>query len=378
MQKRVLFVVNEAKFFLSHRLPVAVAAKAAGYEVHVATAPDLNIDFAAFGFQQHCFHLSRSGSNPLNEMKSVWQLYGLFRRIKPDIVHLVTIKPVLYGGIAARLAGVPAMVAAISGLGAVFISNALTMRVLRTGIRLLYRLSLGHRNSAVIFQNRDDQSMLMNMGVVKADQCRLVHGSGVSLRECSVTPEPTSTPIVVMAARLLRDKGVVEFHSAAVRLRDAGIDARFLLAGSVDAGNPASLDANELNRWSAEGVVEVIGFQDNIPALFAGANIVVLPSYREGLPKVLIEAAACGRAVVTTDVPGCRDAVEPDVTGLLVPVQNVEALAGAIRRLIEDPGLRARMGLAGRQLAEQRFDIEMVIAEHLKIYEELSSKAYEP
>lgn len=377
MQKRVLFVVNEAKFFLSHRLPIAEAAIAAGYEVHVATAPDPSIDLKSFGVHQHSFHLSRSGSNPLSELRSVWQLYRLFVRVKPDIVHLVTIKPVLYGGIAARLAGVPALVAAISGLGAVFISSSLTMRVLRLGIGLLYRLSLGHRNSAVIFQNNDDKSVLMGMSVVRADQCRLIHGSGVSLTEYQLMPEPTSTPIVVMAARLLRDKGVLEFHAAAKRLREAGISARFLLAGAVDPGNPASLDAAELERWTDEGAVEVLGFRDNIPALFSGANVVVLPSYREGLPKVLIEAAACGRAIVTTDVPGCRDAVESGVTGILVPARDAESLAIAMRRLIEDPELRARMGHAARRFAEQRFDIKMVIAAHLKIYEELSSKADE-
>ena len=370
----LLFVVNIPEFFLSHRLPLAIGARNAGFIVHIATGPGSACqEITELGFEHHLLPISRSGRNPLAELRTLWGLYRLMRKIRPDLVHLVTIKPVLYGGLMARLSGVPAMVAAISGLGTVFVDRDRTRSWMRHCVEWLYRLALGHPNAKVIFQNPDDRAALIGMGAVRKDRTTLIRGSGVSLAAYPMQPEPEGVPVVTFAARLLEDKGVREFVAAARELKIRGVSARFWLAGSLDTGNLTSVSEDVLSQWSKEGVVEVLGYQSDIPNLFANSNIVVLPSYREGLPKALIEAAACGRAVVTSDVPGCRDAIEPETTGLLVPVRDALGLADAIQSLIEDPDRRKQMGASGRALAEREFAIEKVVDAHLPIYHELTN-----
>lgn len=376
----LLFVVNIPEFFLSHRLPLAMAARDAGYRVHVATGPGSGSacdQVAALGFTHHLLPLSRSGRNPLAELRSLWALYRLMCKVRPDIVHLVTIKPVLYGGMMARLSGVPAVVAAVSGLGTVFVAQAGIRPHLRLGVEWLYRFALGHSNIRVVLQNPDDRAALIDMRAVRDEQAALIRGSGVSLASCPMRPEPEGVPVVTFAARLLKDKGVREFVEAARVLRERGVVARFWLAGSLDPGNLTSISEDVLSHWSKEGVVEVLGHQTDIPGLFANSNIIVLPSYREGLPKALVEAAACGRAVVTTDVPGCRDAIDPETTGLLVPVRDPSGLADAIQFLIENPERRKLMGASGRALAEREFAIEMVVDAHLAIYRELTNGTHQ-
>lgn len=340
--------------------------------MHIATGPGPGCkEIVDLGFEHHLLPISRSGRNPLVELRTLWRLYRVMRKIRPDLVHLVTIKPVLYGGLMARLTSVPAMVAAISGLGTVFIDHKKGRSWMRRGVEWLYRLALGHSNARVIFQNPDDCAALIAIGAVREEKVALIRGSGVSLADCQIRPEPDGMPVVTLATRLLKDKGVMEFLEAARELKRRGVTARFWLAGSLDSSNLTSVSEDVLSQWSKEGVVEVLGYQDDIPKLFGNSNIVVLPSYREGLPKVLIEAAACGRAVVTTDVPGCRDAIEPETTGLLVPVRDASALADAIQSLIDNPQRRKRMGASGRALAEREFAIEKVVDAHLAIYREL-------
>lgn len=368
----LLFVVNIPEFFLSHRLPLAIAARGLGFSVHIATgAGPACQQISELGFEHHLLPISRSGRNPLAELRTLWGLYRVMRKIRPDIVHLVTIKPVLYGGLMARLTGVPAMVAAISGLGTIFVERQKAHTWIRRSVEWLYRLSLGHLNAKVIFQNPDDLAALTAMRAVHEDKTALIRGSGVSIAAYPMRPELEDVPTVTFAARLLSDKGVREFVEAGRLLKVRGVTARFLLAGSLDPGNLTSISEEELSLWSNEGVVEVLGYQSDIPGLFASSNIIVLPSYREGLPKVLIEAAACGRAVVTTDVPGCRDAIVSGKTGLLVPARDVSALANAIQSLIEDPVRRKMMGAEGRALAEREFAVEKVVDAHLSIYQEL-------
>lgn len=370
--KKLLFVVNAPEFFLSHRLSIALAAREAGYEVHVATADgDAFREIRRFGFTHHTVAIARSGQNPFAELGSIIGLYRLFREIKPNLVHLITIKPVLYGGIAARLAGVYAVVAAVSGLGTVFVAQSTGAGVRRWLVSWLYRLAFSQRRLAVIFQNPDDRDGLLAIGALKRDQVRMIRGSGVNLANYAFVPEPKGTIIVVMAARLLRDKGVYEFVEAARLLKTRGVEVVMRLIGAPDPGNPTSVEKSEVDGWAAEGVVELPGFRTDVAKQYQAANIVCLPSYREGLPKSLVEAAACGRAVVTTDVPGCRDAITPGETGLLVPVRNAVALADAIQSLIEDCDLRKKMGQAGRALAEDSFAIEKIVDQHLRIYEDI-------
>ncbi|MCL7743688.1 glycosyltransferase family 4 protein [Guyparkeria hydrothermalis] len=373
MTKRLLFVVNSPEFFLSHRLPVALAAKDSGYEVHVATAPGLAVErIRQFGLEHHAVRLSRCGKNPFRELASLWALWRLMRHLRPSLVHTVTIKPVLYGGLAARLAGVPAMVAAVSGLGSVFGSGDRKAGLVRRLVQTLYRSALGHSNSAVIFQNPDDKNTLLQIGAVRQGQARLVRGSGVDPGEYPFLPEPEGTPVVTMAARLLIDKGVREFVQAARLLLQRGVKAEFRLIGDPDPGNPATVTHAELEEWRAEGLVRLLGFCRDIAERYAQSHVICLPSfYGEGLPKSLVEAAACGRAVVTTDMPGCRDAIEPGKSGLLIPAKDADSLADAIAYLIDHPAERRAMGAAGRALAKREFAIEKIVEQHLAIYREL-------
>lgn len=375
-KKKLLFVVNADWFFLSHRLPIAEAAQEQGYEVHVAAGDTGRLaELRSFGFVPHFLRLDRRDSGPLSLFGTLIQLCRLFVEVRPDIVHLVTIKPVLLGGIAARIAAVPAVVAAISGLGFVFVSKGWFAAIRRSVVRLLYRAALGHRNARFVFQNPDDRAAICGLAKGAFLRSTLIRGSGVDLGRFVATPCQWRRPVVLMAARLLVDKGVREFVSAARILRNAQWPligkVRFVLVGSPDPGNPSSLTESELAEWENEGGVELWGHRDDMHEVLPQANIVVLPSYREGLPKVLIEAAACGRAVVTSDVPGCRDAIEEGKTGVLVPAKDSESLANAIRRLIENPELCSLMGSNGRALAETEFDVKQVVEKHLRIYSEV-------
>ena len=370
--KTILFVVNAPEFFLSHRLPIAIAAQAAGCDVHVATADGSDVvKIQAHGFTHHVIPFARSGQNPLSELNTLLRLIRLLRLIKPNLVHLITIKPVLYGGIAARFAGIKSVVCAVSGLGTVFLADSTAAKVRKWLVTRLYCTAFKQKQLAVIFQNTDDRDTLLELDALHPTQARMIRGSGVDLSDYPYLPEPQGKLVVVMAARLLKDKGVFEYVEAARLLRQRGLELEMRLVGSPDPGNPTTVTQQELNQWAEEGCVLLVGFRNDIAAQYAAANIVCLPSYREGLPKSLVEAAACGRAVVTTDVPGCRDAITPDVTGLLVPVKDATALADAIQKLIEEPALRKRMGQAGRALAEEAFAIEKIVEQHMEIYREM-------
>lgn len=370
--KSILFVVNTASFFLSHRLPIAVAAKNAGYEVHVATAGDCDVSkIEAAGLKHHEISFKRSGQNIFSDMINFFSLIKLFRNIKPAIIHLVTIKPVIYGGIAARIVRIKSVVAAISGLGTVFIDSSFQGRLRRLLVLKLYRVALNHPSLAVIFQNIDDQNTFLKLNLLRAESANIIRGSGVRIKDYPYIPEPDSIPIVVMASRLLKDKGVHEFVESAKILKRKGVEVIFRLIGESDPDNKTSVSEKFLQKCLSEGFVELLGYRQDIAEQYAKANIVCLPSYREGLPKSLVEAAACGRAVVTTDVAGCRDAITPDVTGLLCSVKDSKNLAIVIKKLIDNPTKRLNMGRAGRELAKAEFAIENIIKDHMNIYYKL-------
>lgn len=376
VKKKLLYILNESTGFVSHRLQIALAARATGYDVHIATGDSIpHNTILKEGFTYHHLPISRSGRNIFSELKTLFAMAHLMKKLKPSLVHLVTIKPVIYGSIAANFSRVPAVVAAVSGLGYAFIEQNTEARFLRRIISTLYRIAFRHPNLKIIFQNIDDKNKLLQLRALKENQSIIIHGSGVDLNRYTPSAERCITEqnptIIVMAARLLRDKGVIEYVNAAKLLRTQGIHARFLLAGNPDPGNPSSITEEQLHHWTKAGDIEYIGYCQNIPELFAQVHIVVLPSYREGLPRVLAEAASCGRAVITTDVPGCRAAIRSGKTGLLVKVCDHVSLAEAIRQLVINPELRQSMGKAGRQLAEETFDIEGNVVEHMKIYGEV-------
>lgn len=377
VKKKLLFIVNVDWFFLSHRLPIAIEALARGYEVHIATGITDKLDeLRRHGLVVHPLTIRRSSIDLTGETRTFFEILYLLKKIRPHILHLVTIKPVILGGIAARLVGVPSVVVAISGLGFVSLAKGWKASGLRFFVSKLYRLALGKRNLKVIFQNSNDCETLSRVARLSHEKMVMIRGSGVDLSTHAVMPLPAGLPVVVMAARLLRDKGVYEFVFAAKLLRQRGVEAKFWLVGDPDPDNPSSVNGVELSTWRSEEVVELLGYRDDIAQVFIQSHIVVLPSYYgEGLPKVLIEAAASGRAVVTTDHPGCRDAIEPSVTGLLVPPRDAVALAAAIQQLLCDPELCARMGQAGRQLAEREFAVEKIVKSHFMVYETLESHA---
>lgn len=375
----LLFVVNVDWFFLSHRLEIARLALKMGFRVGVACSiTDRMPQLASEGFEIHPLFFERASTGIGATWSLLRQIYTIFRRERPDIVHLVTIKPVLLGGLAARFAKVPAMVSAVSGLGFVFLAQGFRARLRRFFVSLLYRGAMSHPNARIIFQNEDDRSAVTQLARISPDKSTIIRGSGVNLDDYPATPFPSERPIVMLAARLLIDKGVREFAEAAgILLRQGNQEvpqARFVLVGDIDPGNAASLESNEIEAWRAEGHVEIWGHRKDMAATLAQSTIVVLPSYREGLPKVLIEAAACGRPVVTTDVPGCRDAIEPGVTGVLVPSHNAQALATAIAELLANRQLFIEMGKEGRSLAEAHFDVNQVAARHIAIYNELQER----
>ena len=369
MKKKLLFIVNVDWFFISHRLPIAIAAIEEGYDVHIACGiTDKKELLEREGIIVHPLALSRSGVGLFGELKTLKQLYSIIRDIKPDIIHSVTIKPVLYGNIVARLLSVPVRVSAISGLGYVFIAAGIKAKLFRTLISSLYKLALSGAK-AVIFQNSADRDILRKLGVVHQEQEIFIRGSGVNLNHYPVLSEPTGQPVVMLIARLLIDKGVNEFAEAARIIKSQRSDVRMVLVGDADLENPKSVSPCQINEWVADGIIEHWGYSNKVAEVIPQSNIMVLPSYREGLPKSLIEAAACGRAVITTDVPGCRDAIEPNQTGVLVPAKSSEPLAEAIMTLLADDKLRNSLAISGRALAESEFDINDVVSKHLAIYQ---------
>ena len=369
--KKILFIVNVDWFFVSHRLPIALEAIRQGYEVHIVTTVTDKLDLLEkSGLIVHnlSLHRSRSGISILSEF---WALLSIIKDITPDIVHLVTIKPVLLGGIASRLANVPAVVSAISGLGFTFHGNGFVFSLRRKFISLFYYLSLGHKNQKIIFQNNDDKLKLFKIRKDINNRSVLILGSGVDLSLYSVVENNFNHPVVMMAARLLSSKGVREFVQASKIICTDNKNVRFVLLGDTDPLNPESIKKSEISQWKEDGLVEIWGYRSDMNNIIPKANIVVLPSYYgEGLPKVLIEAAACGRVVITTDHPGCKDAITQK-TGVLIPIKDSEALADAIRDLLQNPQKAIKMGEAGRELAEQNYSIEKVCKKHIKIYKDL-------
>lgn len=371
-RQRLLFVVNDAGYFLSHRAPIAAAAAAGGWEVHVAVPASTRCrEIAALGATVHAITMSRAGVHPLETLRTTLELLALCRRLRPEVVHLIALKAVALGGTAARLAGVRNRVFAIAGLGHVFAEPGPRSRLVRTGFRLLLPWLVG-RSGRLIVQNDTD---LDRAGFTDslARRALLIPGSGVDLEAFRPAPEPEGPFTVVLPARMIRPKGIADFVEAGRRLKAAGRAVRLQLAGTTDPGNPESIPQAELAAWHAEGAVAWLGHCAEMPEVFARAHAVCLPSYYgEGVPKCLLEAAAAGRPVVTTDMPGCRAAIRPEETGLLVPPRDPEALAAALARLAEDPELRTRLGRAGRALAERRFGVDGVIRRHLELYREVA------
>ena len=366
---KVILFANTDWYLYNFRRELALALRARGEQV-VLLSPggEYAGRLQSLGFRWEEFPLERTGMNPVRELDTIRRLAAIYRRERPDLVHHFTVKSVLYGTLAARLAGVRAVVNSITGLGYLFLPGGAFKRVLKAFVRVWYRGLM--RGTQVIFENDDDRQTFITQGFIHPQDGHLIPGVGVDTQRLVPSPLPPGKPLVLLAARLLWDKGVGEFVEAARQLQAEGLQARFALAGRTDAGNPASIPEDQIEAWQQAGVIEWWGWLEDVSAAFQQASIICLPSYyREGLPTVLMEAAACGRPVVTTDWPGCRDALTDQVSGLLVPVRDPAALASALRTLILDRSMCRTMGAAGRLLAEERFASVKILKRIIEVYE---------
>ncbi len=374
--RRVVLFANTDWYLYNFRRSLALALRDAGQDVLLLSPPgEYGERLRALGLRWEPAPMDRRSLNPWREARLLAWLVRRFRHERPDLVHGFTIKCAVYGSLAARLAGVPGRINAVAGMGYVFTSGDLLARLLRPPVRGLLRLALGGPGARLILQNPDDVALFERARLTEPGRIRLIAGSGVDCTRFAAAdppPDPQNRFRVLLAARLLWDKGLAEYVEAARRLRAEGRAVRCLLAGQPDPGNPASVEQAQVQAWVEEGVVEWLGQVEDMPGLLASVDAVVLPSYREGLPKTLIEAAACARPLVATDVPGCREVVHDGVEGLRVPVKDAVALAAAIARLQDDPALAVRLGRAARASALARFDERAVIAQTRAVHDELA------
>jgi len=373
LRPKLLYIVSEDWYFVSHRLPLAFAAKEAGFDVSVATRVARHVDdIRDAGLNLIPISLGRSSLDPLRDARAISEITSVMVQAEPDLVHNVALKPVIYGSWAARRAGVKGVVNALMGLGWVFSSTSAKARALQPFVSQALRFALSGPGTRTIVQNTSDAALLADRKLSPRDSIRLIRGSGVNPANYASDDAAIGVPLVVLPARLLVAKGVREFIAAAALLKAQGVKARFALVGEPDAENPASVPREEIVAAVAEGHVEHWGWRQDMPQVFAEASLVCLPTfYGKGVPKALIEAAASARSIVATDIPGCREIVRPGENGWLVPPQNVPALADALDQAIRQPGLCGEFGQRGRDIVEREFSLESVIDATLSVYGEL-------
>jgi glycosyltransferase involved in cell wall biosynthesis len=378
----VTYVVNHAAFFVSHRLPLALGARDHGYKVSLVTGQPGSLSMEATAkkilselkINHHKLFFQSAGINPIIEFVGFIQLVFFLIKTKPNVLHCASPKAVLYGGLAARLAGIKSVVLAISGMGFAFTQsnkrNSLR-KIIASIYKKIFLFVLRHNNIHVIVQNKDDYQAMLNTRCIKSSKLHLIGGSGIELERFINFPIEKKEFIVVLPARMVADKGIFEFVAAVRRIKKNLPNWKFVLAGAADYKNPSTVTLDLIQSWQSEGLVEWMGHVDDIAILLGKASIVCLPSYREGMPKALLEASAAGCAIITTDVIGCRDAVINNETGDLVKVRDVDSLANALLTLINDRKKRERYGQSGRKLAIKNYGIQKVIDRTLNIYQEL-------
>lgn len=369
---KILYIINHPDWFWSHRLPLAQGAKHAGYDV-LAAMPGGASDkkLSQYGFTGLDLPSFETKASPLTAIKTLLTLQKLLQREKPQIVHAITLKYAFMTGLVARCHKNVRVVHTIAGLGYLFSGEGMKPKLLRLLVGPFLKFALKGPRMTIIVQNPDDLELLVRRGYVRKEQTLLIRGSGVDtevFKPAQISPE--EPPIVLMPTRLLRDKGVAVFIEAARILKKKGVKARFRIAGGISANSPGAITEPEIRQMIADGSVEWLGKRDDMPDLLSHSTLVAYPSYyREGVPKVLLEAAASGKAIITTDHPGCREAVTHDINGLLVPVKDAAALASAIEKLLQNSDLRERMEQAARKKALAEFDVHLIVSATLKAYE---------
>lgn len=363
---KILLVANTDWYIFRFRISLARFLRSQGIDVVLASPSGRFVpDIEAEGFCWLPWEVGRQSVNPFTEINAIWSLVKIFRQEKPDLVHLHTIKSVLYGSLAALMAHVPTVVRSITGRGYVFLGEDFRARFLRLLVKPLYRSVM--RSGQTLFENEADRQYFIDKKLVAYKNTCLIEGVGVDTDYYQPLPEPEGAPVILLATRMLWDKGVGTLVEAA-RLLSNEAKARIVLVGEPDPGNPASIDDETLNQWVDEGIVEWWGWRTDMRSVFAACHIVTLPSLGEGIPTVLLEAAACGRPIVATDVAGCRDVVNDGINGLLVPPKDPQALANALLTMLKDKSLRLKMGIAGRNFIMERFSDKKIHEQTLDVY----------
>lgn len=367
MKNRILFVVNDINFFESHRLEIANEAYTRGNDIYILSNKKISSK-NKYKFNYKKFFILRKNKNILFEFFTFISLLISIFKIKPQIIHLITIKPIIYGGIISRIFKIKKIIFSFTGLGYLFINDRTKKKNINFFIfKLMLRISLNSKNSRSLFQNLDDKNIINEITKLKINYS-IIPGSGVDLKKFVYKKESNDNNAVVMVSRLLRDKGVLEYIQAANILKNKFLKVRFYLVGDIDLNNPTSLTSDEILHYKETSNVIFLGFRNDIDKIYENSNIIVLPSYREGFPKSLIEGAACGRAIVTTNVPGCRDAIIDGETGILVEPKNSIQLSSAIEYLLYNREQRFKMGTKSRKLAEKYYDINSIVDQHMNIY----------
>lgn len=370
-----LMILNNIDWFWSHRLPLAHAIIKRGWKLHLAThGADMDPNLSKMGVRGCPLPPHGKASNILGQLILLWAMAKTIKQVKPDIIHAVTIRYAFYAGLVARIIGYKPIVFTVAGLGNLYTAPGIKFKMLRFFILPLFRFVFGGEGRSVIFQNPDDQRAMVSTNIVDQDRTCVIRGSGVNIKEFSFTPyvDTGERPIILFASRLLKEKGIADYIEAARLLKQKGVNARFVIAGEVYPDNPRSLTKEEVQGYHDEGVIEWLGRHDDMPALINQSMMMVLPSYYgEGVPKVLLESAAIGRPIITCDAPGCREAVEHEVNGLLIPPQSPQDLADAIESLINDPEKRLQYGAAGRKRVEEDFHSDAVVEQTMAVYDEL-------
>lgn len=374
--KKVLFFANTEWYLFNFRLALAQYLQERGFEVVMVSPPgSYGKKLEAAGFRWIPVPMERSSLNPLREIWLLWKLYCIYKSEKPDIAHHFTIKCVIYGGLVARLVGIKGIIGAVAGMGYVFASSTRLALLLRPLVRMLLQMAQGGKNCRLILQNPDDREAFISASIIDPASVRLILSSGVNTSRFSppVNKQPSDKPKkVLLAARLLWNKGLAEYIESARQLKDAGYNAEFLLAGEPDLGNPNSVRQEQIEDWQQAGYIKPLGHIDDMATLLKSIDVMVLPSfYREGIPRSLTEAAASGLPIVTTDTPGCREVVDSGINGFLIPVKDSSALMNAIGRLLSDTDLALRMGIASRKKALSEFDERLVLEKTAAVYSEI-------
>jgi len=369
---RVMFVITEDWALITHRLHLVKNAISDGHQIAVVARQSCYRDeLQALGVHFYDWTLFRGSLNIFRELRSAWQLKSYIEKFNPELIHAVALKPVIYSGLISKIFKNVQLVAALGGIGFVFTSHKLKARILRGPIRLTLKFILKNPKSNLILQNKDNIKTFEDLGIVESDKTILVKGSGVEIKKFYPSPLPKGIPLVILPARLLRDKGVYEFVEVASRIKSRGFKCRFILVGDVDTDNPESIVIEQIKKWVKLKVVEHWGRIDSMVNVYKQATVVCLPSYAEGLPKALLEAASCGRPLVSFDVPGCREIVKHDFNGKLVQLHDINELENSVTELLLDPKKCQIMGQNGRKLVEAEFSDTLVNSKIFDVWKEM-------